>query len=286
VTLRATAIRFVAALTLASAATIGTGGQPAVAATAPTHVAIVVANVGHACVPYHSGMTGGDVLSSNFNVLYGGPPRYVGFVLQINGVGTTQPDLTHYWAYYHNTGGGWAYSGSGATSYTPQPGTVEGWAYDNSQQSPPTPPSMSYAAICGGQDPTPPPTHAPTQPPVASHPSPPSAAQPGQPGQPGQPAPTTASSATSPSATSPGAHSTSPAKRRSSVVRARPTNDGTESPDSSTPNGSQPAAELVEAKQGGQHTSAAPGLGTGLALLAVAALGGTAFWRLRRQNHG
>ncbi|MET9626803.1 hypothetical protein ABZX92_05000 [Lentzea sp. NPDC006480] len=35
-----------------------------------------------------------------------------------------------YWSYWHATPGGtWTYSNSGAGSYDPAPGTVEGWSY-------------------------------------------------------------------------------------------------------------------------------------------------------------
>jgi hypothetical protein len=285
VTLRAGATQLVAALTLAAAATTGPAAQPAHAATAPTHVAIVVAGIGSACVPWHAGITGAAVVSANFTVTWGQPPSYAGFVVQIDGVGKSPPDLTHYWAYYHNTGGGWVYSGSGAASYQPQPGTVEGWAYDDGQQSPPTPPSTSYAAICAGQDPAPPPTHAPTptQPPVASHPKPPPATQPGQPAHPRQPTPSTRSSAPPRSATSASARSTAPPTSHHHTTPA------THLPAPVRPassDASHPTIHLVGAKPGGRHTSAAPALGTGLALVAVAALGGAALWRLHRQKHG
>jgi hypothetical protein len=287
VTPRATITRFVAALTLAGAATIGPVSQPAQAAITPTHVAVVVANLGSACVSYHSGMTGGDVLDANFTVQWGGPPSYVGFVLKINGVGTPQPTTTRYWAYYHNTGGGWAYSGSGATSYHPQPGTVEGWAYDNGSPSPPTPPGTSYAAICG-QDPAPlpaptpphPVTHAPSTHRVTPAPT-------GRPGQPGSPTSATGggahSSASTPAAGSQATSSTRP----HSSARTKSSSAGTESNDPSSSSGaSQPAVQLVGAKESDKHNSAAPAVGTALALLTVVGLGAAAFWRLRRQKLG
>ncbi|MET9227321.1 hypothetical protein [Lentzea sp. NPDC003310] len=59
-------------------------------------------------------------------------PRQLGFVCQIN----TLPNpcngapATAYWSYWHATPGGtWTYSSSGAGSYNPAPGTVEGWSF-------------------------------------------------------------------------------------------------------------------------------------------------------------
>lgn len=281
------ATRLVAALTLAAAAGLGYSAEPA-AALAPTHVAIVVANIGTACVPWHSGMTGADVLSSNFSVLYGNPPSYAGFVLKINDQGTTHPDLTHYWAYFHNSGGGWAYSGSGATGFHPQPGTVEGWAYDNGQNPPPNPPGTSYAAICGGQDPAPPPTHAPTQAPthgptpvpVSRHPTPPPAADPGQ------STPSTATSRPNGPTAAAGAHARTSSTRHRSTTATTSGADATASAGQSTSGSSQGALQPVSTKQDPKHSPTVPALGTALALLAAAVLGGAAFWRLRRNQHG
>src|SRR5262249_3910487 len=64
-------------------------------------------------------------------------PRQPGFVCQIDGL----PDpcngapATAYWAYWHGQpGGSWTYSNEGAGSYTPPPGSVEGWAFGARQQ--------------------------------------------------------------------------------------------------------------------------------------------------------
>ncbi|MGF1426591.1 flagellar hook-length control protein FliK [Kitasatospora sp. LaBMicrA B282] len=63
---------------------------------------------------------------------YGFVPRFPGFICAIN----TQPDpcngapATAYWSYWHATpGGSWTYSDLGAASYTPAPGTDEGWSF-------------------------------------------------------------------------------------------------------------------------------------------------------------
>ena len=59
-------------------------------------------------------------------------PRQPGLVCQIN----AKPNPCNgaptnaYWSYWHaNRGGSWSYSTSGAGSYNPRAGTVEGWAF-------------------------------------------------------------------------------------------------------------------------------------------------------------
>ncbi|MEW2378605.1 hypothetical protein AB0883_21250 [Micromonospora sp. NPDC047812] len=59
------------------------------------------------------------------------------FVCRINGKPTVAtdpcvntPPATAYWSYWHaSSGGAWSYSTSGASSYNPAPGTVEGWSF-------------------------------------------------------------------------------------------------------------------------------------------------------------
>ncbi|MER7169415.1 hypothetical protein ABT336_25570 [Micromonospora sp. NPDC000207] len=60
------------------------------------------------------------------------------FVCRINGQPTSAtepcvntPPATAYWSYWHAAGSGspWTYSTSGASSYNPAPGTVEGWRF-------------------------------------------------------------------------------------------------------------------------------------------------------------
>ncbi|ASW55374.1 hypothetical protein [Plantactinospora sp. KBS50] len=60
------------------------------------------------------------------------------FVCRINGKPTSAtepcvntPPATAYWSYWHASGSGaaWSYSSSGASSYNPAPGSVEGWAF-------------------------------------------------------------------------------------------------------------------------------------------------------------
>lgn len=59
------------------------------------------------------------------------------FVCRINGLPTSAtdpcvntPPVTAYWSYWHApSGGAWSYSSSGAGSYNPAPGSVEGWSF-------------------------------------------------------------------------------------------------------------------------------------------------------------
>lgn len=68
------------------------------------------------------------------------------FVCRINGLPTAAsqpcvntPPVTAYWSYWHGVpGGSWTFSSSGASSYNPAPGTVEGWAFGAG-----SPPSVS-----------------------------------------------------------------------------------------------------------------------------------------------
>jgi len=59
------------------------------------------------------------------------------FICRINGLPTAAtescvntPPASAYWSYWHApAGGSWSYSSTGAASYNPAPGTVEGWAF-------------------------------------------------------------------------------------------------------------------------------------------------------------
>lgn len=153
---------------LVSAVVAGTAvlaGAPS-AAAAPGHIGLVVryadGRVSAGCTSV--GGDGLQVLERKHSVTMG-TQQYSGFVLRIDGTGTSRPDNTHYWSYWHSSGSGrWAYASSGAASYTPRAGTVEGWSFVNGQNSAPRPPAYTYARLCGTVDPK------PTQP--ASHPAP------------------------------------------------------------------------------------------------------------------
>lgn len=279
----------------AALAVVATGGAlagpaaPARAAT-PAHVGIVVAGLGSYCVPYRSGMTGADVLNAHFDVVYGQAPPYVGFVFTIDGVGNTRPDNTHYWAYYHGGGGSWTYSGSGAATYRPRPGTVEGWAYDDGGSSAPQPPATTYAALCGSLDPQPAPVSTPRpapQPATTSVAAPRPATAPAS-------RPVTTSGRTGPLApgTSPGsstADSTerAPAPRGSGSARASSAGRGTTSSgvDAAAAGTTAPAPSTESRAAQVERNSAGSSAPASIAaLVAVLGLGGGAFWRMRRQR--
>lgn len=261
-------------------AALGALGAPAAAQArppSPTHVAVVVNGVGTACVPWHSGMTGAEVLTARFDVQWGQPTpsgNFAGMVVQINGVPTNPNPHTAYWAYFHNSGSGWQYSGSGALSAHPKPGTVDGWRLDSATTSAhPEPAAASYASICAGQDPTPaPPAHTTTSPPRTHAPgattshavaaAPPTSAPP-------MPTSTgTRRAGHSPTAgpSTRGAAATTPSRTVASYAPGPRTLTASSSP-----------AALSRHRAGGF-----PPWGTALAIAVVLALGGAALWRARR----
>lgn len=163
-----------AAAALAGAAAM-LGVAPASAAPAPGYVAIVIAGHGYGCVRWHSGLTGDEVLNDVARVAY----RQDGVIWQIDGYpNPPYTDDTHYWSYWHDTGGAWHYSDLGASNYSPAAGTVEGWSWDDGNANaspPPQSPSGLYATLCGGRDvqsPTPrPSTSKPATQHNATHPA-------------------------------------------------------------------------------------------------------------------
>jgi hypothetical protein len=71
------------------------------------------------------------------------------FVCRINGKPTAAqdpcvntPPTTAYWSYWHaSPGGTWTYSTTGASTYNPAQGTVEGWRFGSGQQPSIAPPA-------------------------------------------------------------------------------------------------------------------------------------------------
>jgi hypothetical protein len=273
--------RLIVATALAGAATLAQPAPPAEAA--PTHVAIVVAGAGVACVP--AGGTGLDLLTSHYTVDLGQQPPYVGFVLTINGSGTTRPDDRHYWSYWHDTGSGWTYSSAGSASYTPRAGTVEGWSYVNgsAQASPPSTSSHGnplYQSICAGSDPTPSTSHPPTP----TH---------------APPTRTPLSNPTTRHATA--GHASASHPLGTSRVATLPTTSHGGHPTRSAPHpGAAPSTGSVSTSgQAGvpvvqalpsappvahRATSAMPAWGAAFALVVIATIVGAAIWRTRRRG--
>jgi hypothetical protein len=262
------------------------------AAAAPQHVGVVVrfadGNVGAGCTT--AGGSGLAVLGRLHSVTMGAGP-YTGFVTKIDGVGAAQPDNTHYWSYWHSGGaGGWTYAGSGAGGYTPEVGTVEGWSFVNGQNSAPTPPSYTYASLCGRLDPSAAPsTPARTTPARTTSARPHPAIAPPRVVRTHraaglQPAATSAPPTPRPSRrTAPAAHAprTTGARRTTGAPRTTGT-PATTAPPVSTDQ--VPTAAPV-ADAAGPHKSSAgfPAWGTVVALLVVLALGATAFTLTRRR---
>ena len=259
-------------LRLAAAAGLATAGLaigPVDAAHAsPTHVAIVIAGDKTACVAWHSGITGDDVLHAVATVGY----RYDGLINQIDGVpADKRADDTHFWAYWHSSRTGWVFSGEGAGTYIVQAGTVEGWAYGNKAE----PPLVSYGSICHDNAPAPTPTtkHASSHPPrttrapaAASHASSRSDAPP------------LVSSRAGVSATAP-----APPSQHRSATSPATTTAGRPSTVDSAATSPAPTTSPVAAKR--HHSSSAiPAAGTAAGIVAAAVIGGVAFWRMRRQD--
>ncbi|MET9626802.1 hypothetical protein ABZX92_04995 [Lentzea sp. NPDC006480] len=97
--------------------------------------------------------------------------RQPGFVCRINEKPGADADrcvntspASAYWSYWHaSAGGSWEYSNSGAASYAPARGTVDGWAFGAGEQ-----PGMAPPAAPAPQQPAPQPqVPAPVHPPAA-----------------------------------------------------------------------------------------------------------------------
>lgn len=286
-------VRVIAAAALGGAAVVAAPASPASAV--PMHVAIVVAGIGTACVP--AGGTGLDLLNSRYTLRVGGPGPYAGFVLTIDGIGTTRPDNTHYWSYWHDTGAGWQYSSSGAGSYHPAAGTVEGWSFVNGTSSASQPPRYRYAAICGSADPHPSTSAATSRPPPRPRPTHSASTLATTLTRATAARPPRARPATSHRVT-PATTSTHPARRAAHPSRTRrppiptpATTSGTPVTRSSTaatrsstgavavPPAALPTAPAVRRSS----ASSLPAWGTAGALAMLGALGALAYWRTRRR---
>jgi hypothetical protein len=257
------------ALRLAAVAGLAAAGLaigPAGAAHASTsYVAIVIAGDKTACVPWHSGITGDDVLHGVASVSY----RYDGLINQIDGVpADKRADDTHFWAYWHNLGKGWVFSDEGAGTYLVPAGSVEGWAYGDQAK----PPATSYGSIC--HDSTPAPTHTTRQPSSSSAP-----AQGGHTSSTSE-APPLLSSHAGVSATP---TTKPPSRHRSATATATTTTGQSSTVASAVIPRPEPTSSPVAAKR--HHSSSAvPAAGTAAGIVAAAAIGGVAFWRMRRQD--
>ncbi|MCW2539724.1 MAG: hypothetical protein JWN95_1449 [Frankiales bacterium] len=261
-----------------------------------THVGIVISQQQTACVSWHDGMTGADVLSAVTSV---SRRRTDGLINKIGGLPTDGKVLPDYWAYWHNTGGGWAFSQVGADTYRPSAGSVEGWIYNDGSTPPP---AVGYAAICSSADaaavPPPAPTHtAPAPSRSSARPKPPPIkAVPASKPATSASAAASLSTASRSSAAPPALHpssaatsTTSVASRTSATASGSATPLGAVSPPGTTPEPSIAAAlasplSLPATGGGGQHPGPFVGIGVGAAAIVV--LGGASVGQRRRRAAG
>ena len=259
------ALRLVAAAGLATAG-LAIGPVGAVHAS-PTHVAIVIAGDKTACVAWHSGITGDEVLNAVAHVDY----RRDGLINQIDGVpADKRADDTHFWAYWHNLGKGWVFSGEGAGTYLVHAGSVEGWAFGNKAK----PPLVSYGSICHDNTPAPTPTtkQASTHP--ASSSSTPARASRASSAS-NAPPPLSSHAGVSATSASPSRHPSKTPTPMTTASRPSTVDSVAASP--------APMTSPVAAKR--HHSSSAlPAAGTAAGIVGAAAIGGLAFWRMRRQD--
>lgn len=253
---------FAAAFLAAAAVVLPSAPAQAQPQTIPKHVAVVVTGIGMKCVDV--GGTGLDVLARAYKSSTWNP---AGFVLTINGRGTTHPDDTHYWSYWHQSGNGWVYSTMGGASTHPAAGSVEGWSYVDGQQSASPPPAASYMSICAGKDPTVAPPH-PTVTPTPTHHA------------------THTTSRYIPPAPNTSARGTSSKAKESARSSTHPSPIPTTHPPSAGPSASAVALRAAPPRASSTQHSGLPPWGTALAIVVVAVLGGAAFWRTRAQRRG
>ncbi len=208
-------------------------------------------------------------------------PRQPGLVCQIN----TKPDPCNgaptnaYWSYWHAVrGGSWSYSTSGAGSYNPRAGTVEGWAFGAGGRPGVAPPAAAAPPPAPPPAPEPPPaTVKPTVRPPAS--APPSggsggsgpAGVPSGPGGSGAPAPGGRSAGPTPGRSTPAGPAPSP-----STAAAPPTDPAAGSPAGTGASPESPALEPASSS-GGLATTA-----IGAAVVAALAVAGVLVARRRR----
>jgi hypothetical protein len=275
--------------------------SPAVAA--PRHVGLVVrfsnGSVSAGCTTV--GGNGLQVLERKHSVTLGAQ-QYSGFVLRIDGLGTSRPDDTHYWSYWHSNGhGGWAYSSSGASSYTPKAGTVEGWSFVNGQSNAPKPPSHTYSALCGKLDPKPKPKPSPKPstkpgPTSSAHadlaPPPPPSTRTSSPssradGRASAPPARTAAPPPAPRSSRPAPRRAHPRTRttRTGTATHKPAASPTASPTLSRTPASPVASPALRPVASTTNGAGFPAWGTVLALVVVASLGALA-WILTRRRTG
>jgi hypothetical protein len=225
--------------------------------------------------------TSGLAALSGAGFSYSFVPRLRGLVCQIN----AQPDPCNgapanaYWSYWHaERGDSWSYSTSGAGSYNPRAGTVEGWAFGAGAR-----PGIAPPAPAAAPPPAPAPEPSPTSRPSTRAPAPPPAPAPGVTSAPGAP-PRSGGAGPVPGGTATTARTTS---RPSGTPAAPPTDPASGSPASGSPasGGAPPDAAAPPAGPATEPVSASRGLATtalGTVVVAAVALAGFLVARRRR----
>ncbi|ATE53872.1 hypothetical protein [Actinosynnema pretiosum] len=201
-------------------------------------------------------------------------PRQPGLVCQISALPSpcNGAPASAYWSYWHApAGGSWTYSSSGAGSYDPAPGSVEGWSFGAGNPpalAPPAPPAPQPQPQPQPQQPAPPQPQLP-------QPAPP-AAQPGSQGttQAAPPAPDT------PAPGAPTSDSSAPATAGSATPSGSAAPSEGSTPPATSPTDAPPtpipAAQATDAPTGG--AAAWP-----VGVLLIAALAGLGAWTARRR---
>lgn len=191
------------------------------------------------------------------------------FVCRIKGEPSTDhcqstPPANAYWAYYHaESGGGWAYSTSGAWGRNPKPGSVEGWRFGDGKCYPQE--SQQDCDERRNPPPAPKPTPSATRPPSPANPT--ASSTPGS---------VVAAPSATPRSTATGTATAAPS------VSASPTGTATVGVPSAATTGFGSAAGQVPVAVTESASSGGASWIWGVALLAVvAAIGGTVAYRRR-----
>lgn len=284
------AVRALVAATLVFAAV--PGWQPAYAAgcTGGTGVTVVV-DYG----PYGGVQTGcaanpSDGFSALSQAGFSVTPvqRQPGFVCRINGVPADDacvvtPPADAYWSYWQESGGGWRSSSLGAGSTNPGAGDTEGWAFGAGAPpgiAPPANAAPPATTTNRPPPPPPPPTTAPAPPPAE-----PSTADPPRADPPRSDLPRTdlpRAEGTAPGPTPPAADGSTP------DPTGAPAEPSGTSPTTmaATASGERSASpgDTALSPAGSDAPASGPPWGTLFALVAAAALGGGAWWQVRRRQ--